>query len=1214
MLSIIDDRQQTPGLDIVDDRQQVQHGQQSNVIDDRTPAPEKGKWLKAPISILPGMTFDGKDANVSAEPIMSAARAAASIASGFPTFLVSGLHTTRTLLDTRPEFGTGKKLSFSDKEKKATKQFEMYAKVPAAFLKTEEDEEIVNTLMKPFEWVDVAGKFYGDAVEKKTGSAELAATTKTAFEYIAFFGLPKLKAKLVKNVKAGNAAKIKETAIEIRKESLIKLRREPKRFKALAEAEQRVKKQGIIDDRPAAPVKKQPSVVELTPQEMAEKAGVKYDGYWEDVKAHQFTDINKSGSSITANDLKTLIKKRDNARGIRAEPVKPEIKKTQKQADLAVYHGSNVKIDNFDMGKVKKWNKFGHFFTPEKRYAKEFGSEITKAAVKLKNPKTINYEAWNKIRLDHAKDSKWFSGWKERLKSQGHDGLRVEGSSEQFAGRTVRNPEILVAFEDAQVKTIKPKGKPKTKVETDRANQQKIKNSVAEGELTLRTGSFNGKKLGPEQLEAVRRSVNNSRAKLGQEPIPAKSTAKSILESEKGRLEIDFAEASRGLSKKIAEFEQYSKVPKGKGSDIVKFDTGKIVKQRRWKSKGRDMQAPPIYDIELKIVKSLPEIRNKPLKGATENPIRTFEELGNNAKELYYRTIKEGEHQVALEQKATNLQIKKIGKGLSLKSRKRIGAYAISKQNRGPRILRNMGVESVPELTPKEIGVYKELRNRYEHYYKRLNRARALAGKDQFPKVQNYFTFFRDLGTLEKLGFNPITTRAEMVQAQFVHLKTTPFRFAKARAKLGAWPVELDAVDVFSNYSRSAIQHIHMSPRIAKLRETLLTFGDRKSGTRWILKEERPRTAKFLAEWIDFQAGQKPISPAPFDAPLLDRGLRKLNENLAFSILSGNIRSALIQPSAIRGAVVEIGPRYTGKGIMSLINPKVRNSAIEKSNVLLSRQYDAAVQDVLNAVKGGKVGAVKKSIGKAGFKPLQLLDMETAKATWQGAYQMALEKLRYSERKAINFADDVVTKTQASAARSDLSPMQRTTLGKTLSLFQTFVINEWGFLTKDVLGIKNARITNKQAFKKTLAFIAGTTLINIFYEDILGINSPYPTPIRAFTEAIENDEGMPSASLGVIKELAEQVPIVGGGIRYGRGVVGAVPDFIGEAISRKPTLETAGKLTGIPGTVQAGKMVRAKKRGETTYGQFVGAYTKGNKKSTRYNNPGLGGFKNMKGL
>ena len=425
-------------------------------------------------------------------------------------------------------------------------------------------------------------------------------------------------------------------------------------------------------------------------------------------------------------------------------------------------------------------------------------------------------------------------------------------------------------------------------------------------------------------------------------------------------------------------------------------------------------------------------------------------------------------------------------------------------------------------------------------------------------------------------------------------MKTTPFRFAKARAKTGAMPVEMDAFWVFENYARLGIKHIRLSPVIAKGREMLGKFG--KGEEAWQLRNKKPRAALFLTDWLDFQAGQKARSFLP---PIAQQGLRILNENILYSVLAGNIRSALIQVSALRQTYLAIGPKYTAKGVASLVDPKARNFAMEKSNVLLSRDYDVAVRDMADIVRSGKIRAAQKKVGKAGLKPLSLLDMETAKATWQGAYEYATKELNYAERKAINFADDTVTRTQASGAPSDISPIQRTVEGKTLTLFQTFVINEWNFLMKDVLGVKNPKMTNANRMKKVSQYVAATTLANIFFEDLLGVNSPFPTPIRAFGEALERGDEIPSAFLEAGKELVEPIPIIGGAARYGSGIGGATLDTIRKALEGENFIENMAKLLGITPTAQIAKTIKARKRGESLYGQIVGTYTPKEKRSSK---------------
>lgn len=53
-------------------------------------------------------------------------------------------------------------------------------------------------------------------------------------------------------------------------------------------------------------------------------------------------------------------------------------------------------------------------------------------------------------------------------------------------------------------------------IETDQAEIQKLRNSLAEGELILRTGKINGRKMGSDELAAVKNSVDKTKKRLGE--------------------------------------------------------------------------------------------------------------------------------------------------------------------------------------------------------------------------------------------------------------------------------------------------------------------------------------------------------------------------------------------------------------------------------------------------------------------------------------------------------------------------------------------------------------------------------------------------------------------------------------------------------------------------------------------------------------------------
>jgi hypothetical protein len=142
------------------------------------------------------------------------------------------------------------------------------------------------------------------------------------------------------------------------------------------------------------------------------------------------------------------------------------------------------------------------------------------------------------------------------------------------------------------------------------------------------------------------------------------------------------------------------------------------------------------------------------------------------------------------------------------------------------------------------------------------------------------------------------------------------------------------------------------------------------------------------------------------------------------------------------------------------------------------------------------------------------------------------------------------------------------------------------------MGIKNAEITNKVAFEKSLRWIAGATLANIFFEDILNLNSPLPNPLPAYMEAKDNGESDVAASIRAALEIATLMPMLGG-LRYGQSPYGATLEYgldIGSKMREemgattgitKSYKELIGKGLGLPGTSQALKTARGIEEGQS---------------------------------
>ena len=583
-------------------------------------------------------------------------------------------------------------------------------------------------------------------------------------------------------------------------------------------------------------------------------------------------------------------------------------------------------------------------------------------------------------------------------------------------------------------------------------------------------------------------------------------------------------------------------------------------------------KAPGITPVERQAVESMPILpERKMTKGALslsiENPLRTFDRLGEMSKELFHYPMRQGEHRFMLRTRNLDKTIKALSKKYFTRgSADRIGLYAVSRQHGGVELLSSMGVKKIPKLTEGENHVYEWMRKSYDRTFTELNAARESAGLDLIPKVENYFTFVRLLDDAQKAGLSPLESSWKDIR-RFIKVGSTPFQFGRKRLG-GILPVKTNAVDVFKQYHRSALRHVELSPEIAKQRQ--LISGNYFDG--FDLSVHNPEAYSFLHQWLTNAAGV-PSMPLAID-PIL----KKINRNLTFSILSANLRSAAIQPSAIVNTTAEIGPLWAARGVKQLLSPEGRRFALKESNVLLGRQYDVAVDEMIGSV----TGTIKKKVGTAGLSLLRVLDMETAQATWLGAYARGQKVLKMSHRNAVNYADDTVVRTQASASPLERAPIQRSALGQSATLFQTFVINNWGFLTRDVVGIGRRSPFSRETAKKVTTWVTGATILNTIYEDVLGWPSPFPSPVNAFAKQMEYSDDETSASWRALREMSELIPIVGGAVRYGSHPLGAQVDVWGDITanitsgwrSKRSLPENLARIAGVPGVAQMAKTKR----------------------------------------
>lgn len=551
----------------------------------------------------------------------------------------------------------------------------------------------------------------------------------------------------------------------------------------------------------------------------------------------------------------------------------------------------------------------------------------------------------------------------------------------------------------------------------------------------------------------------------------------------------------------------------------------------------------------------------------------------------------------------TEVVSKKLSKELKLRGEdmKNIGNYGIWQQPEGKLYLQEVkGLKAAPKLTAEQRQYYDFMRDTFEDLFQQINQARAAAGLDPIKYTENYFTFFRDLSSAAAEGVDIINSKAAAVQDYMVKARQTFFQNAKDRVVQSDLPINNNAQKVLHKYMLEAYRHIHLTPVLSYARAILDTtynrtalvekFGEGVWPTELVgqnkfkLSEAHPKMYEDMSQYLNYIVGITPKSNMP---KFILKTATALNKNLAFSILSGAVDSALRQFGAWRLVITEAGPvnmmHAVERAAADFAKPetgsrvgkgKFDRGIRARSDQLLTRVFDATADHIYDTLNGkattvSYVMHMRDKLGKAGLYPLKFTD-EIAAVVAGHAFELKGKKLGLKGDELKKFVDQGILKTQASGTRLAVPRAMRDPLMRAVLLFQTYVLNEWTYLTREVLGYKSARPT-KEKVRKAVYYVAATMAMTAAYEGI-GINSPFPTPIKAFVDSQERSDPMYKSIAAAAFEVAEVVPFVGGAIRFGTALGGPILSTAADLFQSlhgdpftPPIIVSGAKLAGVPG-------------------------------------------------
>jgi hypothetical protein len=185
-----------------------------------------------------------------------------------------------------------------------------------------------------------------------------------------------------------------------------------------------------------------------------------------------------------------------------------------------------------------------------------------------------------------------------------------------------------------------------------------------------------------------------------------------------------------------------------------------------------------------------------------------------------------------------------------------------------------------------------------------------------------------------------------------------------------------------------------------------------------------------LEMWIQDQAIGGSLGAQGMES-LLD-GLRS---GVSISTMGFKASTVLVQLTGVTQTMATIGSKYGLKGLVKTFgngNPAFIKDAFqvayEKSAILSERSetFNRDVNDAMRQMQAG--GKFKQKLTQLAFYPMIKTQAIVDVMAWHGAYQKGLDTLDGNEAKAIEYADDIIVRSQGSGSLKDLSALERGTI------------------------------------------------------------------------------------------------------------------------------------------------------------------------------------------
>lgn len=343
-------------------------------------------------------------------------------------------------------------------------------------------------------------------------------------------------------------------------------------------------------------------------------------------------------------------------------------------------------------------------------------------------------------------------------------------------------------------------------------------------------------------------------------------------------------------------------------------------------------------------------------------------------------------------------------------------------------------------------------------------------------------------------------------------------------------------------YSDKGIQD-----RIERIRnDETLTPEDRNNRLEALYNASKmshlPNLVTELRSYTDTLAGKKHKADR-FIEDAVGRGVYKFLKSVysktGANMVAVNVGSWLTNLIPVTQALGVVKSDSMAKAIFDTIKAQVQSDGFaEKSDFLINRRGSENVSRTMGDKAAGYL-----------TKPFEIIDNLSAEIVTRAIYYDNM-RTSLNESTALEYANDMAARLMADRSKGSVPTLfnVQNPLVKTFTMFQLEVNNQYKYYFKDVPADVRTRATGALATAFFKMFLAAF-LYNKLYKKIVGRNAatdPIDIALSAagnYYEAYKGNQSYFKATVSTAKDIAEEVPFIGGVLGGGRVPMSSVmPD------------------------------------------------------------------------